>query len=168
LIATEPTFAKAYKMRADYFQEKNDAINAEECTRQYNFYSWVPSFCHYIEYNTENVSILEMLQSKNALVCVETTLTTDTSKRSTEFLASICYHHYHGSVENKAFELLEKRGMECEDSERDFIGSILMCLIRNHRSICTIKGAASALAGLKCNGVFEVLENLLPQDVSLH
>jgi hypothetical protein len=155
-------------MCAKYFQEKNDTIKADEYTRQYNFYSWIPSFCHNIEYNTENVSILKMLQSEKALECVETTLTTDTSKRSTEFLASICYHHYHGTVENKAFEILEKRGKGCEGSERDFVGSILMSLINNHQSICTIKGAASALAELKYNGTFEVLANLLPQDVSLH
>jgi hypothetical protein len=100
------------------------------------------------------------------LECIDTTLTPDTSKRSTEFLASICYHHYHGQVENRAFEQLEKRGKECEDSERDFIGSILMYLIKNHQSVCTVKGAASALAGLKYNEIFEVLANLLPQDVS--
>jgi hypothetical protein len=153
-------------MCANYFIEKNDTAQAEEYTRQYKFYSWIPSFCQNIEYNSENVLLLETIDSNKALECVETTLMIDTSKRSTEFLAAICYHHYHGPVENKAFEVLENRGKACEGDERDFIGSILMNLLKNHQSICTIKGAASALAGMKYNQIFEVLENLLPQDVS--
>ena len=43
-----------------------------------------------------------------------------------------------------------------------------MYLIKNHRSVCTINGAANALAGLKYHGIFEILANLLPQDVSLY
>lgn len=99
--------------------------------------------------------------------CVRTTLTANASKQSTEILAAICYHHYHGPVENKAFEELEKRGTAAEGEKRDFIGSILMYLIGSHQSICTIKGAASALAEMKHDEVFEILANLLPQDVSL-
>jgi hypothetical protein len=150
-------------MCATYFTEINDTVQADEYTRQYKFYSWIPSFSHHIEYNSENVLLLETIESNKALECVEKTLATDVSKRSTEFLAAICYHHYHGRVENKAFE---NRGKTCEGDERDFIGSILMYLIKKHQSICTIKGAASALAGMKYNETFEVLQNLLPQDVS--
>jgi len=166
LIATEPRFAKAYKMCATYFTEKDDKTQADEYTRQYAFYAWIPSFCHHIEYNSENISLLETIQSNKALECIETTLTVDTSKRSTEFLASICYHHYHGAVENQAFEVLEQRGKACEGDEREFIGSILMHLLKNHQSVCTVKGAANALAGMRHDELFEILAQLLPQDVS--
>jgi hypothetical protein len=166
LITTEPTFAKAYKLVATYLTEQNETVKAEECTRQYQFYSWVPKFCQNIEYNPENVSLIETINSDKGLNCVETILATDTSKRSTEFLAAICYHHYHGSIENKAFEILENRGKAAEGEERNFIGTILMLLLKKHQSICTIKGAASALAGMKYDQTFEILERLLPQDVS--
>ncbi len=166
MIATEPTFAQAYKLSATYLTEQNDTTKADECTRQYQFYSWIPTFCKHIEYNPENVLLLETINSDKGLECVETILATDTSKRSTELLAAICYHHYHGRVENKAFEILEQRGKAAEGEERDFIGSILMFLLKRHQSICTIKGAANALAGMKYEQAFEALEILLPQDVS--
>ena len=63
MITTEPTFAQAYKMFADYFQEKNGTIKVEECNRKYRVYSWISSFCQNIEYTTENVSILGQLQN---------------------------------------------------------------------------------------------------------
>ncbi len=165
LIATEPTFAKAYYLSATYLTEQNDTTKADECTRQYKFYSWVPKFCQHIEYNPENVLLIETIITDKGLECVETILATDTSKRSTELLAAICYHHYRGPIENKAFEILEQRGKVAEGEERDFIGSILMFLL-NRQSIGTIKGAANALAGMKYEQTFEALEKLLPQDVS--
>ncbi|CAF4171322.1 unnamed protein product [Rotaria magnacalcarata] len=166
LIGTEPTFATAYKMLATYFTEKNDTTSAAESTCKYKFYSWVPSFCHHIEYNPENISTVEQLNSDQALECINARLANDESKRATEFLAAICYHHYHGPVENKAFEELERRGNASEGAERDFIGSKLMHLIRNHQSVCTVKGAADALAGMKHEDLFDILERLLPQDVN--
>ncbi|CAF1230958.1 unnamed protein product, partial [Rotaria sordida] len=166
LIGTDPTFADAYGMLATYFTEKNDTTNADESMCKYKFYSWIPSFCRHIEYNPENLALIEELNSDNALECVNTTLANDESRRSTEFLAAICYRHYHGSVENKAFEELEKRAKASEGAERDFIGSTLMNLIKNHQSVCTVKGAANALAGMKHEDIFEVLEYLLPQDTN--
>jgi len=166
LLTTDPTFAKAYKLCATYLTEDNDTTKADECILQYQFYSWIPKFCEHIEYNPENVLIIKTIDSDQGLECVETTLAKDTSKRSTEFLAAICYHHYHGSLENKAFEILEKRGKTFEGDERDFIGSILMFLLKKNQSICTIKGAANALAGMKYDQAFELLANLLPQDVN--
>ncbi|CAF4971396.1 unnamed protein product, partial [Rotaria sp. Silwood1] len=79
--------------------------------------------------------------------------------------------HYKGVLEhipeeNKAFEELEKRGKVSEGDERDFIGSTLMHLIKNHQSVCTVKGAANALAEMKYENIFDVLERLLPQDVN--
>ncbi|CAF4004338.1 unnamed protein product, partial [Rotaria sordida] len=35
-----------------------------------------------------------------------------------------------------------------------------------HQSVCTVKGAANALAGMKHEDIFEVLEYLLPQDTN--
>ncbi|CAF4462200.1 unnamed protein product [Rotaria sp. Silwood2] len=166
LIGTDSTFAAAYKMLATYFTEKNDTTSADESMLKHKFYSWIPSFCRHIEYNPENLVIVEELTSDHSLECVSTTLANDESRRSTEFLAAICYHHYHGSVENKAFAELEKRGKASEGAERDFIGSTLMHLIENHQTVCTVKGAAKALAGMKYENVFEVLERLLPQDVN--
>jgi hypothetical protein len=166
VISTDSTFADAYKMCADYFEDKNDQEKALKFTRQYKFHSWVPDFCQHIELNEENSSILEKLDSDEALECVKTTLGEDLSRRSTEFLGAICYHHYHGAVEDEAFEQLEKRGINSEETEKDFVGSILMYLISKCRSFCTIKGAANALAGMKHPELFKHLAHFLPKDVS--
>lgn len=167
MIGTDPTFAKAYELCAKYLTEKNEAEKAEEYTRKYRFYEWIPKFCQHVEYNSENVLLIEKINSNQGLECLKTDLIPDTSKTSTEILAAICYHHFHGAVENQAFEELEKRGKTAQGEERDFIGNLLTCLIKKHQSICTIKGAANALAGMKYEQTFELLANLLPQDVSL-
>lgn len=153
-------------MLATYFTEKGNTASAEEAMRKYKFYSWVPSFCHHIDYSEECLTMIEKLQSDESWECLNTILMTDGSRRATEFLAAICYHHYHGRVENQAFQELEKRGIAAEGAERDFIGSILMHLLKNHQSVCTVKGTADALAGMKHEELFKVLEHLLPRDVS--
>lgn len=165
MISTDPTFAKAYQLSATYFTELNQTDKAEEYTRQYRFYEWIPKFCQNVEYNSANVSLIEKINSDQALQCLQNDLIPDTSKKSTEILAAICYHHYHGTIENQSFEELEKRGKNAQGEEKDFIANLLMSLIKKHQSICTIKGAASALAGMKYDQTFETLANLLPQDV---
>lgn len=166
MLVTEPTFAKAYQLCATYFTEKNDLEQAEVYRQKYEFYSWVPSFCPHIEYNPENISILDILKSEHALECITTQLENDTSRRSSEFLAAVCYHHYHGEEETKAFDILEQRGITFEGDEQDFISSLLMTLLDKQQSVCTIKGTVNALAGMKHEKLFEILANLLPQDVS--
>ena len=166
LIATDPTFADAYQMLANYFNDKNDTVSADESTKKHVFYSWIPSFCCHIEYSPENIAIVEQLRSDDALECVQTMLLNDGSRRATEFLAAICYHHLHGQIENTAFIELERRGKISQGAERDFIGATLMYLIKNQQSVCTVKGAANALAEMKHEDLFEMLESLLPQDVT--
>lgn len=76
---------------------------------------------------------MEGLQSNQGLELVKTKLANDDLRRSIEFLAAICYHHYHGPVENQAFNELEKRGTKFENVDRDFIGSTLMYLLKHHQ-----------------------------------
>lgn len=153
-------------MLKTYFKEKNEKEKALEAKQKYQFYSWIPKFCQNIEFNEENLSILENINSKKALECVQTTLTNDLSRRSTEFLASICYHHYHGILDDTAFKQLEIRGVNCnDDEEKDFIRRVLMYLIEHCTSNCTIRGATSALAAIKHEKLFEILAKLIYKDV---
>lgn len=110
-IGTEPKFAKAYKMIADYFEEKDDKEKALGYRQRFELYSWIPDFCQYIELNEENLAILDAIKSAKRVECIQTKLANDVSRRSTEFLASICYHHYHGQMDDKAFGQLEARGI---------------------------------------------------------
>jgi hypothetical protein len=152
-------------MAADYFEEKNEKEKACEYRRKYQFYSWIPNFCQHIQLNEENLSILDEIQSAKGFECIQIKLANDLSRRSTEFLASICYHHYHGRMDDEAFDQLELRGIQSNDEEKDFIRSILMYLIENCSSVCTIKGAANALASIKHPNLFEILKKLLYRDV---
>lgn len=149
-----------------YYEEKDEKEKAIDARQKYEFYSWIPSFCQHIELTQENVSILQKIKSKEAVECLKTTLANDLSRRSTEFLASICYHHYHGIMDDTAFNLLEKRGLEIKDgNEKNFIRSILMDLIKHCTSNCTIRLAVSALAAIKHEGLFDILAKLIYRDV---
>jgi hypothetical protein len=123
-IDTDPTFAKAYKIGRDYFQEKNEKKKVLEYKQKYQFYSWITNFCQYIQLNEENLSILDEIKSGKGVECIQTKLANDLSRRSTEFLDSIFYHHYHGQMNDEAFEQLQLREIQSNDEEKDFIRSI--------------------------------------------
>ncbi len=146
---------------AKYYKERHETEKEAELKKKHKFYAWIPSFAKHIQYNDETAAIVQELNYETALGCVETKLANDPSPKASEFLAAICWHHYHGPPETKSFELLEKRAATDE-----YIADLLIELLRNHQSVCTIKGAASALAGIKHPRAFEFLQRLLPQDVS--
>eukprot|EP01102_Stenamoeba_stenopodia_P006346 TRINITY_DN1742_c0_g1_i1.p1 TRINITY_DN1742_c0_g1~~TRINITY_DN1742_c0_g1_i1.p1 ORF type:complete len:565 (-),score=142.72 TRINITY_DN1742_c0_g1_i1:68-1762(-) len=163
VIELRNNFAPAYDLLSKYYKDhKNDPEKAAQLGAKHRFFSWVPSFARHIEFNDENQEIVRELQSERALQCVETTLANDPSTRSNEFLAAICWHHYHGPPETKSFKLLEERAHNDE-----YISGLLIELLSNHQSVCTVKGAASALAGIKHPRAFEFLQRLLPQDVQM-
>jgi hypothetical protein len=39
--------------------------------RQWKFYSWIPNFCQYIQFNEENILILEKIKYNQVLECVQ-------------------------------------------------------------------------------------------------
>lgn len=145
---------------AKYYKERHETEKEEELKKKHAFYDWIPTFAKHIQYNDENVAIVQELKGDQALAVVEAKLANDPSQTASEFLAAICWHHYHGPPETKSFELLEKRAATDE-----YIASLLIELLSNHQSVCTIKGAVSALAGIKHPETFAFLQRLLPQDV---
>jgi len=160
VIDLQKNFASAYELLMKHHKEVGNKEKQAECKAKLKFYKWVPPFAKHIEFTPENEAIVTRLCGKEALECVETTLASDSSKRSSEFMAAICWHHYHGPPETKSFELLEERAHEDE-----YIHQLLFHLLENHQSVCTIKGVASALAGIRHPRAFDILKTLLPQDV---
>jgi hypothetical protein len=146
---------------AKYYKERHETEKEEELKKKHKFFAWIPTFAKHIQYNEENAEIVQELNGNKALEVVETKLANDPSQRASEFLAAICWHHYHGPPETKSFELLEKRAATDE-----YIADMLIQLLSNHQSVCTVKGAVGALAGIKHPRAFEFLQRLLPQDVS--
>jgi hypothetical protein len=147
---------------AKYYKERHETEKEEELKKKHKFFAWIPTFAKHIQYNEENAEIVQELNGNKALEVVETKLANDPSQRASEFLAAICWHHYHGSPETKSFELLEKRAATDE-----YIADMLIQLLSNHQSVCTVKGAVGALAGIKHPRAFEFLQRLLPQDVQM-
>ena len=87
-------------------------------------------------------------------------LAKEDSLTSTEFLAAICWHHAdHGRLENLAFAAIEKRGKKAV--------KILVNLVKNAQSTCTIKSASHALARLRAPEAFDILIRILPGDIRL-
>ncbi|UJR11961.1 hypothetical protein I4U23_016139 [Adineta vaga] len=167
-IGTDQKCVQAYKMMADYFEEKNEKEKALEYNQKYKFYSWIPNFCQNIQLNDENLTILNEIQSNQGVECIKTKLGNDFSRRSTEFLASICYHHYHGQIDDEAFNQLELRGIQLINEQKDFLQFILLYLIENCSSTCTIKGTANVLVSMKHPKIFEILTKLLYKDTNFH
>ncbi len=82
----------------------------------------------------------------------------DGSAVSLGFLAALCLHHSdHGAVEDRAFAALEKNSKEGIP--------LLLNLLENGQSICTIGQSADALARLKVAAAVDLLLKQLPADV---
>lgn len=152
-------------MITEYFEDKNENEKALEYKQKHEFYSWIPDFCKNIELNEENLLILNEITSSKGVECIQNRLANDLSRKSTEFLASICYHHYHGKMDDEAFEQLELRGNQLIDEEKDFLRETLIHLLENCSSLCTMKGVANALVSVQHPNLLTILTKLLYRDV---
>jgi hypothetical protein len=98
-------------------------------------------------------------------------LTERTDEASTEFLTAICYHHYHGRLDDGAFDASKQRA-----AGNEFVVGILtffilgkffrpikVKLLENQGSVCTIKGVIDILATIEHPRALNVLLQLLPR-----
>ncbi len=101
---------------------------------------------------TEEASDDDESEIRNCLL--EHLLTRD-AEDSTILLGILCHSHVaHGEKENKAFEILKAKKQ----------GPLLLSILENASSWCTVRGAGFALVELKYPGIFEILVELLPND----
>lgn len=82
---------------------------------------------------------------------------------STELLAAVCYHHYHGRIEDAAFGALKIRA-----KENKHVSKVLLRLFKKIKSVCTVKGIADILAYIKHEQAFDFLIKILPEDVQTY
>lgn len=111
----------------------------KETKEKIRFYGWVPSFCQKLTYTPEHASMVseflrdeeeqeeeddeegekkdenkEKEEKKKDPMEIINKLSDRQDEASTEFLAAVCYHHYHGSLENRAFDALKSRAKDNE------------------------------------------------------
>ena len=151
-IALNPRLAAAHKALADYHKQNGHVAEAEQSKNRADFYGALPAFCT-IEYSDENRTMVGKL---NAAATVQK-LIADPSDNATQFLAVLCWRHPHNELETTSFESLEVRGPKTTP--------LLLDLLKDARSTCTVRSSAHILARRKTDGLLDYLLKILPDDV---
>jgi HEAT repeat protein len=84
-------------------------------------------------------------------------LVADPSDNATQFLAVLCWRHPHNALETTSFESLEARGPKTTP--------LLLDLLKDARSTCTVRSSAHILARRKTDGLLDHLLRILPNDM---
>jgi tetratricopeptide (TPR) repeat protein len=167
-IAFDPRAVRAHAALGKYYIENGDSSRSENHLRQARFYAWLAPFVD-LPYSPASYDVCMTLSrgwwsgdkedppdSKRRVRMIDS-LMADGSDSSLGFLATLCYNHSdHGEIEIKAFRTLE------EHSEDGI--PLLLDLLTNAKSICTIRQAGAALARLGVSDAVEPLIRLLPSD----
>jgi tetratricopeptide (TPR) repeat protein len=151
-IALNPRLAAAHQALADYHKEHGHVAEAEQSKNRADFYGALPEFCTF-EYSDENRTMIGKL---NAAATVQK-LVADPSDNATQFLAVLCWRHPHNELETTSFESLEARGPKTTP--------LLLELLKDARSTCTVRSSAHILARRKADGLLDHLLKILPDDV---
>ncbi len=168
VIIMNPRSEIAYQELARYYQKKGRQKQFEEYYKMAEFYSWLPSFVtikysadHYQHFlvlaarNIKGIPAEQFVQQRKELL---DKLVKSGTKTSLELLAVLCWHHLdHGELEERAFigfALYEKKSIP-----------ILVKLVKNAQSMCTIKKALAELVDLKAPQTINLAIELLPQDI---
>eukprot|EP01125_Pyxidicula_operculata_P019826 TRINITY_DN7215_c0_g1_i1.p1 TRINITY_DN7215_c0_g1~~TRINITY_DN7215_c0_g1_i1.p1 ORF type:complete len:916 (-),score=159.66 TRINITY_DN7215_c0_g1_i1:120-2531(-) len=173
LVKKYPKNIDNYENLSKIYDQLGNKDKSTEMKEIFEFCNWVsPTFLDFIdfaEWNTvfrrfceEKLETLEDLS--NGKLIPPPSPIQDGSSRMKEmfaFLSVVCYHHYHGTVEEKAFAILSQH------STKDGVVDLMIKLIEGSKSVCTVKGAARVLAESKHPIALNILLRLLPQDVSL-
>ena len=150
-IELNPRLAEAHEALAEIQKEKGQTAAAGQSQRKAEFYRRLPPFCTLV-YSEDNVKTLDGLDRAASV----RKLLIDSTARTDEFLAVVCWSHPHNALETEAFQALEARGAEND--------RVVACTLDDARSTCTIKSTAHILARRKAEGLFDFLVKMLPGD----
>lgn len=156
VLDIDPRRKEAYRALAIYYRKTGRIAKAESYQNKAFFYAWLPPFLR-LCYSDALVKQMETLAGRDpkAKAALVRKLSRDMSKEAAYLLAGLCWHHSdHGTIEETAFSALEARRAVSE----------LKLLVKNARSVCTIRQAVVALARLKAPGMLSILTRMLPSD----
>ena len=151
-VSLNPRLASVYSTLAEIFKTKGEASKAAGLQKKADFYSALPGFSK-LTYSDENMATLSKLHDASTLK----QLLDDSSDRSIEFLATLCWQHPHDSNETKAFDALEARGARTTP--------ILQDLLKGAGSTCTVRSTSRILARRKSPGMLDFLVARLGGDL---
>ena len=154
-LEENPREQRLLEKQAEIIEVEGDPETAKKIRKQIAFYQWMPPFAK-TEYSPQIADLITTLQSsQDDCKTVVERLLVEKSTSSDELLAAVCFHHLsHGPVENSCFAELEERGR----------GDLLLALVENPQSICTVREGGRALARMKHPKAFEILTQMLPGD----
>ncbi len=150
-VASDPTELKAHEIILKVYEQEGKKAEAAEANKQVEYYRWMPSFIA-LPYTDARYAFVKGFNGEKDVK----KLAAQQNPESQAFLAAICWRHeHHGSVENSAYKALEEQGAR----------ELLLLLVENAQSTCTIRAASHALARMKEPKAFEPMIRQLPQDV---
>jgi len=157
-LKLNPRMAKAYTTLAKLQKKRGEESAAALSERRAKFYAWLPPFARLL-FDEPSFQIVKELSERGSKAAeVIERLLSDKSERATTLLAAISWHHTnHGALEDKAFAELEARGAQ----------KLLLAIIKQPQSTCSIRSASRALVRMKSPEVLPFLVKMLPGDVRI-
>lgn len=169
-LALQADDAAACRVLAEVFRRSGEEDAAKQWAQRARFHTYVPDFLR-MPFEPEWAAAVERLsppEARNEMTdeamkawrdaareTIEALLARPDEHATTKLLAAAAYRHdWHGEVEDRIFDELERRRAESE----------LIALFDRGQAACTIGGAAPALARLKTEAVFASMLERLPQD----
>ncbi len=155
-LDADPRNAALWLFGANLANYMGDEQKAIEATEKAKFYGWLPPFCKDVEYSEEMAAVVTALRDPKQMEGAVEDLIGTPGPASSQLLAAVCWHRkIHGQIETACFEELTRR----QD------GDLLVELFTTGNSSFTIQYAGHALAELKHSKAFELLVEVLPQDI---
>lgn len=150
-VASDPTELKAHEVMLEVYRAEGNKAEAEEASKRVTFYQWMPPFIA-LPYTDARYAFVKGFDGEKDVK----KLIDQQSPESQAFLAAICWRHeHHGPVEDSAYRALEEQGAR----------QLLLLLMENASSTCTIRAASHALGRMKEPQAFDPMIQQLPQDV---
>lgn len=162
-VELDPKAVEAHRTLAELQRMAGRNEQADLHERMADFYGWIPVFID-VPYSDANYKTYQFFAASDTEDDADAEkkmfeqLADDGSAAALGFLAVLCYQHgNHGELENLAFAALEKHPKDG--------APLLLLLLENGQSICTIRQAAYALASLKAEDAVDPMIAMLPSDV---
>jgi tetratricopeptide (TPR) repeat protein len=142
---------------AELLRELGRDEQAREFESQAKFHSYFGDFAR-IPYSPEAAQSIDSLKAGGEEARKELNrLAKRNDDISLTLVATFAWHHYHDENEARAFEILEAHGPRA--------ASVLRHMARKAESICIIRHALHSLARIGDRESFELMVEVLPQDI---
>lgn len=163
-VRADPSTLQALRLIRQLQTAAGQEAEARATEKRIIYYAWLPAFIN-MEFTDERYAFVAHFTGRSdSGTAVDhgkeiDRLIAEGTDEARVFLAAICWRHgHHGELENRAFRALEEQRAS----------DLLLAMLKNAWSTCTVRNAARALARIKDHRAVAPLVRLLPGDVLFH